>query len=781
MSKIVTKACVIGSGVMGANIAALLAGVGMQVTLLDIVPFNGLDEKEKAAGLTEDSREFRNRLVDGAITKLKKDKQMPLFSKSALKNIRVGNTTDDLNLMEDADWIVEVIVERLDIKKDLLKKIAPFVSPNAIVTSNTSGVSITKIVEDMDDDFKSRFMGTHFFNPPRFMGLFEMIPTKWTNKETIETMAHVGGDLLGKTCVYAKDTPNFVGNRIGCYGAAQVMQLTEKYDYDLSTVDYITGPVMGHPKSATFGTGDMVGMDILANVAKNVISASTNQKEIAEYTMPAYVEELMEKGFLGNKTKQGFYKKDKTPEGKRIKYQWDYKAHDYVLIEDKPSLDTVKEALKSKNKYEAMCYGDEKEKKFYWDCTKGICLYAASLVPEIADDFREIDKAIRSGFNWEEGPFQVWDKIGVRRSVERMQAEGETVAQWVLDMLAKGQETFYTADDVKSPYIKISAQTVVAENDDCSLRDLGDGVLGVEFHCTGNAIGPLIGDIIFEAIDRMDREDWKGMVIGNDGAMFSAGADLLTIWQMGSDKEFEALEVLIRKLQAATSAMRYSKKPVIAAPFGQTLGGGCEVMMHCTTAVPFIETYSGLVEVGVGLIPAGGGCTELTRRIMDRCYGDAKTDRYNAIATVFQSIATAKMNMSAYEAIDNGYLSKGTFVEMSRDKLISTAKQEVLTMSARGYMPPVKQMVKVTGEYGYGMLLAGIEMARGSGQMSEHDEYISKFIAKAITGGDLPYGTEVSVDQLHDLECEGFLALAGTQKTQDRIMNMLSNGKPLRN
>ena len=781
MSKIVTNACVIGSGVMGANIAALLAGVGMQVTLLDIVPFNGLDEKEKAAGLTEESLEFRNRFVDSAIAKLKKDKQMPLYSKGSLKNIRVGNTTDNLDLMKDADWVIEVVVERLDIKKDLLKKIAPFVRADAIVTSNTSGVPITKIVEDMDDDFKARFMGTHFFNPPRWMGLFEMIPTQWTSKETIETMAHVGGDILGKTCVYAKDTPNFVGNRIGCFGAAQVMQLTEKYDYDFSTVDYITGPVMGHPKSATFGTGDMVGMDILANVSKNVISASTNDKEIKEYTMPAYVAELMEKGFLGNKTKQGFFKKDKDAEGKRLKYQWDYKAHDYVLVEDKPFFETVKAALKSDNKYEAMAYGEEKECKFYWDCIKGICLYSASLVPEIADDFREIDKAIRTGYNWEDGPFQVWDRVGVRRSVERMQAEGETVAQWVLDMLASGKETFYTAEDAKSPYIKISETPAVAENDDCSLRDMGDGVLGLEIHCTGNAIGPRVGDIVLEGIDRMDREAWKGMVITNDGKMFSAGADLLTIWQMGCDKEFDELEKLIRLLQSATSAMRYSKKPIVAAPFGQALGGGCEVMMHCTTAVPFIETYSGLVEVGVGLIPAGGGTTELTRRLMDRCFGDTKTDRYNAISTAFQCIATAKMNMSAYEAIENGYLSKGTFVEMTREKLASTAKQEVLTLAARGYMPPAKQMVKVVGEYGYGMLLAGIEMARGSGMMSEHDEYISKFIARAITGGDLPYGTEVSIEQLHDIECEGFLALAGTEKTQDRIMAMLTNGKPLRN
>ena len=780
MSKIVTKACVIGSGVMGANIAALLASVGMQVTLLDIVPFNGLDEKEKAAGLTEDSLEFRNRLVDGAIAKLKKDKQMPLYSKGAIKNIRVGNTTDNLDLMGDADWIIEVVVERLDIKKNMLKTIEAHAKADAIITSNTSGVSITKIVEDMDDSFKARFMGSHFFNPPRWMGLFEMIPTQWTSKETIETMAHVGGDILGKTCVYAKDTPNFVGNRIGCYGAAQVMQLTEKYDYDLATVDYITGAVMGHPKSATFGTGDMVGMDIIANVSKNVIDSSKDDKEIKEYTMPSYVIELMEKGFLGNKTKQGFYKKA-VIDGNKVKYQWNYKTHDYDVIDGKVSLDTVKAALKSDNKYEAMAYGEEKECKFYWDCVKGICLYSAKLVPEIADDFREIDKAIRTGYNWEDGPFQIWDKIGVRRAVERMQAEGETVAQWVLDMLAKGQETFYTAADAKSPYIKISGTNVVSENDDCSLRDLGDGVLGLEIHCTGNAIGPLVGDIVYEAIDRMDREDWKGMVIGNDGKMFSAGADLLTIWQMGCDKEFDDLEKLIRKLQGATSAMRYSKKPIVAAPFGQTLGGGCEVMMHCTTAVPFIETYSGLVEVGVGLIPAGGGTTELTRRLMERCFGEAKTDRYNAIMTAFQYIATAKMNMSAYEAIENGYLSKDTFVEMTRDKLISTAKREVLTLADRGYMPPVKQTVKVVGEFGYGMLLAGIEMARGSGQMSEHDEYISKFIARAITGGDLPYGTEVSIDQLHDIECEGFLALAGTEKTQDRIMHMLSNGKPLRN
>lgn len=781
MSKIISNVCVIGSGVMGANIAALLAGVGMRVTLLDIVPFDGLNDKEKALGLTEESMEFRNRLAETAVAKLKKDKQMPLLSRGSLKNISVGNMSDDLCLMNDADWIIEVVVERLDIKKNVLKQIAANCKSDAIITSNTSGVSITKIVEDMPDDFKARFMGTHFFNPPRWMGLFEMIPTQWTNKETFEAMDRVGSDVLGKTCVYAKDTPNFVGNRIGCFGAAQVMSLTEKYDYDFATVDYITGPVMGHPKSATFGTGDMVGMDILANVAKNVISSSGDEKEIKDYTMPAYVNELMEKGFLGNKTKQGFYKKTKDADGKRLKYQWNYKTHDYDLIEGKPSLDTVKAALKSDNKYAEMCYGDEKEKRFYWDCIKGICLYSAKLVPEIADDFREIDKAIRTGFNWDEGPFQVWDLIGVRRAVERMQAEGETVAQWVLDMLAKGQETFYQPQDAKCPYIKLKDTTVISENDDCSLRDMGDGVLNLEIHSTGNAIGPKVGEIVNEAIYRMDREDWKGMVIGNEGKMFSAGADLLTIYSMGVDKEFDELRKLIKALQHATSAIRHSKKPIVAAPFGQTLGGGCEVMMHCTASVPFVETYSGLVEVGVGLIPAGGGTTELTRRLMERCFGDAKTDRYNAITTAFTNVATAKMNMSAFEAIENGYLSKGTFVEMTKEKLLSTAKKEVITLYDRGYMPPAKQLVKVVGEFGLGMLLAGIEMAKGSGQMSEHDEYISKFVANAITGGAVPYGTEMSIDQLHEIECEAFLKLAGTEKTQDRIMHMLSNGKPLRN
>lgn len=780
MSKIVTKACVIGSGVMGANIAALLAGVGMQVTLLDIVPFKGLDDREKAKGLTEDSYEFRNRFTLAAIKKLKTDKQMPLFSKSALKNIRIGNTTDDLDLIRDADWVLEVVVERVDVKKGLLKQIEPYVKPDAIVSSNTSGVSITKIVEDMPDDFKARFMGTHFFNPPRWMGLFEMIPTQWTSRETIETMAHVGGDLLGKTCVYAKDTPNFVGNRIGCFGAAQIMKLTEKYDYDFATVDYLTGKVMGHPKSATFGTGDMVGMDIIANVSKNVIDASKDTKEIEDYTMPAYVTELMEKGYLGDKAKQGFYRKEKA-DGKKLKYQWNYKAHDYELVETKPKLGTVDAALASGNKYAAMAYGEEKECKFYWDCLKGILLYSAKLVPEIADDFREIDKAIRTGYNWEIGPFQIWDRLGVRKAVGRMQGEGETVAPWVLDMLKKGQETFYTQDDAKSPYIKLGNRNVVSENDDASLRDLGDGVLDLEFHCTGNAIGEKVGDIVLEGISRMDREDWRGMVIGNEGKMFSAGADLLTIYSLGVDKEFNQLETLIRRLQGATEAIKYSKKPIVAAPFSQTLGGGCEVMMHCAAAVPFVETYAGLVEVGVGLVPAGGGCTELLLRLMDRSFGEEKIDRYDAALAAFQYVAQAKMNMSAFEAIDNGYLSKGTFVEMTKDKLISSAKREVLMMADRGYMPPVKRKVRVMGDYTYGMILAQIEYARGAGLMSEHDVFISKKIGRIVTGGDLPFGAEVTVDQMHELECEAFLSLAGTEKTQERIMYMLSNGKPLRN
>lgn len=779
MSKVINKAAVLGAGVMGAGIAALLAGTGVQVSLLDIVPPQGLTEEEKAKGLSESSPEFRNRFVNAGYKNIINPKTNMLFSKEQAKNIRVGNLSDNLDYLEEADWIVEVVVERLDVKKSIMQTISEHCKKNAIISSNTSGVSISKIVEDMPKDIKARFMGTHFFNPPRFMGLFEIIPTAWTSRQAVDVMADFAANRLGKTVVYAKDTPNFIGNRIGCYAAVQTMQLTEKYGYDFPTADYLTGKVMGHPKSATFKTADLVGLDILVNVSKNVLESSKNDKEIKEYSLPEYVKQLVSAGALGDKAKRGFYKKELV-DGKKVTLVFDYEEKDYKKI-NAEKFETVDAALASANKYEAMAFGETEECKFYWECLKKTLLYSAELVPEIADDFREIDKALRSGFNWEKGPFEIWDKLGVRRSVERMCSEGEAVAQWVLDMLESGRESFYVKGGELGEFVVLKNCNIVRENEDAIIRDIGDGVLCLEFRSKGNAITIPVGQIMEEAADLLNDDEWNGMVIGNNGKNFSAGADLVTIVNCAQDGEFEQLDSLIRMLQRGTSAIKYAPKPVVAAPFGAAYGGGCEVTMHCRGCVPFVETYMGLVETGVGLIPAGGGCTELTIRTMERCYNSQKKSRFDAIKAVWKNIMTSYVNMSAYSAIESAYLNKGTYVEMRREKLIDSAKREVLNMAACGYHPEAPATITVMGDYGLGAILSDIEFMRGGGFMSDHDVFIGKHIANVICGGKLPVGAEISAQQMLDLEREAFLSLAGTQKTQDRIVGMLMNGKPVRN
>ncbi|MEG1108695.1 MAG: 3-hydroxyacyl-CoA dehydrogenase/enoyl-CoA hydratase family protein, partial [Oscillospiraceae bacterium] len=778
MKTVINKAAVLGAGVMGAGIAALLAGIGVQVALMDIVPPKGLTDEEKAKGLTEQSPAFRNKFAEAGLKNIKNPRNAMLFSKGKAANLKIGNLTDNLDYLEEADWIIEVVVERLDVKKGVMKTIGEHCKPNAIITSNTSGVSITKIVEDMDDAFKARFMGTHFFNPPRWMGLFEMIPTKWTSEETIETMADFGANQLGKTVVYAKDTPNFVGNRIGVYAAIQVMHLTEKYGYDLQTADLLSGPVMGHPKSATFKTADLVGLDILANVSNNVLESSNNDVEKAQYALPQYVQDLVAGGALGDKVKHGFFKKD-VIEGKKAILTWNPKTGAYEAIKAM-KFDSVAAALATKNKYEAMAYGETEECKFYWEAVKAVLLYAAALVPEIADDFREIDKAICSGFNWEVGPFQTWDKIGVKKAVEKMQAEGDVVPKWVLDMLASGKETFYDASAKSDGFIVLKGCNVIKENSDASVRDIGDGVLCLEIHSKGNAITVPAAEMMAEAAEMLHDKQWNGMVVGNNGKNFSAGADLAEILKAAQEKRFDDLGGLVRLLQTGTQALKYAVKPVVAAPFGAAYGGGCEVVMHCRSTVPFIETNMGLVETGVGLIPAGGGCTELTIRALKRCYNSSKKAQYDAIRDVWKNIMTANVNLSAYAAIEAGYIDN-CYVEMRREKLLDSAKKQVLYMADHNYHPPVEDRFKVMGDYAKGAILSDIEFMRGGGNISDHDVVIGKAIANIICGGNLPVGTEIRAQQMLDLEREAFLSLAGTQKTQDRIIGMLTTGKPVRN
>ncbi|MDR1130951.1 MAG: 3-hydroxyacyl-CoA dehydrogenase/enoyl-CoA hydratase family protein [Oscillospiraceae bacterium] len=779
MSKNINKAVVMGAGVMGASIAGLLASVGVQVTMLDIVPPKGLTDEEKTKGLTEQSYEFRNRFALAGLANVKKPRNNMLYYKGAIQNIRIGNTSDNLDYIRDADWIVEAASENVAVKQSVFRQIEPYRQADAIVSSNTSGVSVHKIVDGLSDDLKKYFMGTHFFNPPRWMALFEMIATKWTDKDAYARMQEFAENSLGKIVVNAKDTPNFVGNRIGVFAGISAMKLCEKYGYDIPTLDRLTGPIMAHPKSATFKTSDMVGIDILCHVADNVLAATTDEKEKLAYDPPQWVKDMVTAGLLGDKVKKGFYKKE-VIDGKRVTLCYDPAAKTYInkKADELPILD---EAKSSPNKYEFMTYGDSKEQKFTYEMHKILMLYTARLVPEIADDFKEIDRALTAGFNWGLGVFQMWDKIGVRRSVEAWQADGEEIPKWVLDMLASGQEKFYATADTTSKYLTLKGAAEVAGNENASVRDIGDDVLCLEFHSTGNAIGELTGEMIFKAMELLESGDWQGLVIGNEGKNFCAGADLVTIVNLAQDKEFDKLNELIISLQNGTKALKFAPRPVVAAPFGQTLGGGCEVAIHCPAAVPHTDTFMGLVEVGVGLIPAGGGCTEMLIRLMDRCFNDQKKSRYDAVKALWQYIMMAKVNVGADAAIEAGYFSKGTYVERNKAKQLQSAKEMVLWMAAHNYRPGADPTIKVAGDYGYGAIAYDMLMMKNGHFGSDHDIKIGEKIARIVTGGKLPYGAEVPAQQIRDLEREAFLSLAGEQKTQDRIIGMLMNGKPVRN
>lgn len=778
--KNINKAVVMGAGVMGASIAGLLASVGVEAVMLDIVPPKGLTDEEKAKGLTEQSPEFRNRFSKAGYDRVKNPRNMMLYTQTALKNVRYGNTTDNLDEIETADWVIEAVSENIAVKQSVLKQVAEHRKGDTIVSSNTSGVNVHSIVDGLDEELKKYFMGTHFFNPPRWMALFEMIPTKWTDPEAYKRMQHFAENSLGKVVVHAKDTPNFIGNRIAVYGGISAMKLAEKYGFDIPTTDVLTGPIIGHPKSATYKTTDIVGLDIFVDVAGNVIATSKNEKEKQNYDPPQLVKDMVAAGLLGDKTKQGFYKKA-VIDGKKAILCFDPATKTYIN-KKADALPAVEEAKKSGNKWEYLNWGDAPECKFIYEHNRDLLLYAASLVPEITDDFREIDRAMTAGFNWQIGVFQLWDKIGVRRSVEAWQKDGMEIPQWVLDMLASGQEKFYAAGPAESPFITLKKCDVVKGNDDATLRDLGDGVLCVEFHSNGNAINEPVGDMIKEGCELLKGNDWAGLVVGNEGKNFCAGADLVTIVTLAQEKQFDKLDNLIRSMQEATKALKYAVRPTVSAPFAQTLGGGCEISMHCQASVPYTDTMMGLVEVGVGLVPAGGGCTELLMRAMDSCYNDAKKSRYDAVKSVWQNISNGVVHAGADATIEAGYLSKGTYIERNKAKQIQSAKEQVLWMAAHNYRPGAEGTIKVAGDYGYGAIAYDILMMENGNFGSEYDVHIAKKVANIICGGStLPYGAEVPVQQIRDLEREAFLSLAGEKKTQDRIVGMLKTGKPVRN
>lgn len=790
----IKKAAVIGSGVMGSGIAAHLANIGIPVVLLDIVP-RELTKEEEAKGLTLENKGVRNRVAATAVQKLLKQKPAPLAAKKNLQLITPGNLEDDLDLLKNVDWIIEVIVENLEVKKSLYEKLDAVRKPGTIITSNTSGISINAMAEGRSEDFGKHFLGTHFFNPPRYLKLLEVIPANTTSPEVLEFMTKFGEDRLGKGVVIAKDTPNFIANRIGTYGLLVTLREMQNRGYSIGEVDSVTGPLVGRPKSATFRTLDVVGLDTFMHVAKNVYD-QTSGEEQKVFETPQFMKKMVENGWIGAKSGQGFFlKKDKEileldPETMEYRVAGKLKT---------PSQEMAKQQKGLAAKMKTLVYANDRTGELLWSILSPTLVYSAQLTGEIANDIVAIDNAMKWGFGWEQGPFETWDAIGVQKSVEKMKEEGLEIPAFVRNLLDSGNESFYKEENgdlyffngtdyeavpVNEKAINLKRYKkkhgVLKSNSGASLIDLGDGILLLEFHSHSNAIGLDIMQMINYAVDKVEK-NYKGLVIGNQGKNFCVGANLGMILMEAQDDNIFELDFTIKTFQNALMKMKYSSKPVVAAPFGMTLGGGAEVALHTAHIQASMETYMGLVEAGVGLIPGGGGNKELYIKHLKGLPNGVSFDYQNVASNVFEMIAMAKVSTSAEEARENNFLNFTDGISVNSDHLIHDAKQAALNLFENGYQAPVRDKVPITGEPGYATLLLGAEGMMSSGFISEYDLKIAKKLAKVLSGGKLPYGTLVDEQYLLDLEREAFLSLVANPKTQQRMQHMLVKGKPLRN
>ncbi|QTA79266.1 putative 3-hydroxyaxyl-CoA dehydrogenase [Desulfonema limicola] len=801
MVRKIKKAAVIGSGVMGGGIAALLASAGVKTLLLDIVPFD-LKDEEKSNPVA------RNRIVKAGFDTILMSQPALLMQKKDADLISIGNMEDDFDKLADCDWIIEVVVENLKIKQDLFKRIEPIRKKTAIVSSNTSGIPLKSMSEGLGTDFKQHFLGTHFFNPVRYMKLLELIPGQETLPEILEFIADFGERILGKGIVWAKDTPNFVGNRIGVQGIVKAMQLMVEDGLTIPEVDALFGPALGRPKTAMFKTTDLVGLDTMSHVAKNTYDLVENDEQRDSFVIPEFVNQMIEKKLLGKKAKAGFYKTDLTPEWKRIRKVINMETLEYEEF-SKPDFPCLAEAKKAKTlpeKIQAVVYGDDKGSKFAWKAMAWALIYAANRIPEISDTIIEIDNSMKWGYNFEMGPFETWDAIGVAKSIEKMEADGMPVPENVKKMAASGNNTFYKIENGKTYYYDFASQgykaVEVSENvislaalkadnkavkscKSASLIDLGDDVFCCEFHSKMNAINGEIVDFMADAMDYVD-ENGAGLVIGNQAAgmpgAFSAGGDLFYMAGLAKEGRYSEIDAFLKKAQDGLMRARYSTFPVVAAPFGMTLGGGCEVCLAADRIVAHAELYMGLVEIGVGLLPAGGGCTNLWKKFITSI-PEAVTgaDLGAYFLPVFQSIAMAKVSMSAAEARANGFLGPQDRIVFNRDHLIGEAKKEVLKMVDEGYTPPVKRKIRVAGQAAQGMVNAEIFNMQSGGFVSEYDAFLAKRIAFVISGGDVKKNTAVDEDLILKLERDAFVDFWKQEKSVARVEHMLKTGKPLRN
>ena len=802
MIRKVRKAAVIGSGIMGGGISALLAGAGVKVQLLDIVPFDLKDEEKN-------DPTARNRIVKAGLDAALASSPSLFFNKKDAGLIAIGNLEDDFETLADCDWIIEVVVENLGIKRSLFTKVEKVRKPGSIVTSNTSGIPLQDICEGFSKDFKEHFMGTHFFNPVRYMHLLELIPGADTLPEILEFIAAFGEKNLGKGIVWAKDTPNFVGNRIGIQGIGAIMKAMVEDKMTIPEVDAIFGPALGRPRTAIFKTVDLVGLDTVINVCKNSYELCPNDEQREALILPEFVGKMAEKNLLGNKTRAGFYKTELTPEWKKLRKVLNPLTMEYedLVRPSFPCLDEAKKKATLKEKVDCVLKGDDKGAEFAWKMAANSFLYAANRVPEIADTIIEIDNSMKWGYNFEMGPFEIWDTYGVKEAVDRMEKQGLDVPAHVKEMLKKGNTCFYKLENgikyyydfasgaykavpVSKSMVSIAAakgnNKTVMKNRSSSLVDIGDDVFCVEFHTKMNAINEEIVDSIGVALDYVDKNG-AGLVIGNEaGGMpgaFSAGADLSFVSKLCHDKKYAEIEAFLKKAQDGIQRTKYSAFPVVAAPYGMVLGGGCETCLGADRIVAHAELYMGLVEIGVGLLPAGGGTMNLWKKYIDAM--PAKTakdiDLAKLFVPAFMKIAMAAVSSSAAQAMGNGFLGQADRIVFNRDNLIGEAKKEVLKMVDDGYVPPAKQPLIVMGDAGQGMVNAEIFNMLNGKFMSDYDAFLAKRIAYVMSGGDVKVGSAVDEDTILKLEREAFVDFCKEEKTIARIDHMLKTGKPLRN
>ncbi len=801
MVRKIRKAAVVGSGVMGGGIAALLASAGIKTVMLDIVPFDLSDEEKN-------DPTARNRMVKTGYDNLLMIQPALLMQPKDIDLISIGNLEDDFDQLADCDWIVEVVVENLKIKQDLFARIDKVRRPGSIVSSNTSGIPLKAMSEGLSEDFRKHFLGTHFFNPVRYMHLLEIIPGQETAPEILAFMADFGERIMGKGIVWAKDTPNFVGNRIGVQGMVKSMQLMASEGLTVTEVDALFGPAMGRPKTAMFKTADLVGLDTLGHVARNSYELVGDENEKQDFILPDFFDRMIEKKMLGKKTQGGFYKTELTPEWKKIRKVLNPATMEYEDWHkaDFPCLAAAKKAKTLAEKLQAIVYGDDKGAVFAWKAVADQLIYSANRIPEISDTVVEIDNAMKWGYNFEMGPFETWDAIGVKPSVAKMEADGLTVPDKVKQMLAAGVENFYKTEDGKRFFydfdagaykeIAVSASNIslaalkgagglVKHCDSASLVDLGDGVFCCEFQTKMNALNAEIIRFLNESMDYVE-ENGVGLVIGNQaGGMpgaFSAGADLVQVGTAARENRLEEVDAMIKSLHEVVQRQSYSPFPVVAAPYGLALGGGCEVCLAADRIVAHAELYMGLVEIGVGLLPAGGGCKNLWKRAVANIPANVTDiDLAKFFIPTFMSIATAKVSMSAAEARANGFLGPNDRIVFNRDLLIGEAKKEVLRMADQGYAPPVKRPLKVLGAAAEGMVNGEIFNMLSAGYVTEHDAFLARRIATVIAGGDVRTNSEVDEDVILSLERAAFVDFLKEEKTLARIEHMLKTGKPLRN